>query len=313
MGSEERLGFTLPTGRVTRGDVIRVRLSGDVAQYRSVRLELLQVQRKPKAKSNHAVVMNTVAVPDGAVQVELTVPGSLPNAYSGTVVGWDYEVRLIGDRPGRPDHEQVEAIDLQGTEPTSGSDISLLSLRSSYASGIARLVTKDARQRGATIQFAVIGVVSLLVGLISGGRTWLIMGGISLLLSSFGAVSMYRKRRHGLHDVQFQCPDTTIRLGRPVVVQVGNAIGDALEVGLVALEISVEGSGKHIVAVRHVAYEQWAPVIGPTVTFPTVATMPSGFVGERNALHWMVILRRSDAKRSVRDLSARTTLLAITH
>ena len=124
---------------------------------------------------------------------------------------------------------------------------------------------------------------------------------------------MYRKRRHGLHDVQFQCPDTTIRLGRPVVVQVGNAIGDALEVGLVALEISVEGSGKHIVAVRHVAYEQWAPVIGPTVTFPTVATMPSGFVGERNALHWMVILRRSDAKRSVRDLSARTTLLAITH
>lgn len=54
-------------------------------------------------------------------------------------------------------------------------------------------------------------------------------------------------------------------------------------------------------------------MIGPTLTFPTTATMPSWFVGEYNALHWMVILRRADATPSIRDLTARTVLVAITH
>ena len=318
MGTEEKLSFSLPRGRFTRGSTIKVRILGDRSQYRSVRLELLQVERKMKAKMdakrNHAVVVNKVEVPEGKIDVELTIPGHLPNAYHGELIGWDYEVRLVGDRSGRPDDEQVEAIDLQGTEPTAGSDVGLLALRTSRGARLAAL-DGDAtnKMREAVLIFAAVAATSIAIGLSRGENFWLVAGLVALVPVAYGAYNMWRRKRHGLHDVQFQPPSGVVRLGQPVVVQVGNAIGQSLEVGLVAYEISVESGGKHPIAVQHLAHAQWVPVIGPTVSLPTSTALPSGFAGEFNALHWVVGLRKADAEEGIQGLTARHSVVAITH
>ena len=104
---------------VGRGESLTVEV-GNVERFRNVRVELLLVERKLKAqfdiKQNHSRVVETVAVAPGETAIELIVPAWVPDTYSGETVGWDYEVRVVGDDLG-PDPHRIVPVVIDGGAP----------------------------------------------------------------------------------------------------------------------------------------------------------------------------------------------------
>lgn len=309
--------MTVDHPSATRGGTFTVRVDGDRTGYRDSRVELLLVERKferkYETKLNYAIVISTTSL-GAADQCVVEVPKHLPNTYRGEAIGWDYELRLVGDRAG-PDHEQVVPVWILGDAPTDRSAPDLRDLRSSASAVRAHIFGYHRGSvREAFIACAVLGLASTVIGLLNG---WLFLwiGGVVLLLMAVPiAISLVRHRRLHLDSVPFEVPEDPVRLGGTVTVRVQAPVERPLEVCLLAVATFLTGGGngrRHGLSRR--VYEHTRPALGSTVELQVPADQPAGYAGDEIAVHWMVILRDPAVPERQQGLASRVVPISVMH
>lgn len=292
-----------------------MKVTGERSGFRGVRVELLLVERKVKStmdsKRNNAIVITTVDVPAETDVVDVFVPRHLPNAYEGETIGWDYELRVVGDKMGPDRHDEMAVSITPGPVDLAGSGVILTS---SKATGLARVGQSLGSSMNSTLLwFGGAGIVALLIGLASGNPGWLIGGGIILAISAWVAVRSWKYSRTNLESIAFDVPNRNLHLGDPVTVHVDNTGSRTLEVGLIAIEYLIVHGKNSDTAAQQRVYEHWVPVVGRQVQLPTDPRQPSGYPGKEVALHWLVGLHEGGVSHQQQLFTERVIPIGLTH
>jgi hypothetical protein len=273
------------------------------------------VERKVKSamdnKRNNAIVVNKVDVPPETDVVDVSVPRHLPNAYEGATIGWDYELRVAGDKMGPDRHDEMAVTITPGPVDLAGSGVILTT---SKATGLGRIGQSPGSTMNSTLLwFGGAGIVALLIGLSSGNNGWLIGGGIVLAISAWIAVRSWKYSRTNIESIAFDVPNRNLHLGEPVTVHVDNTDSRALEAGLIAIEFVIVHGKNSDTTVQHRVFEHWVPVVGRQVQLPTDPRQPSGYPGKEVALHWLVGLREGGVSEQQQKFTERVIPIGLTH
>lgn len=315
MGDED-LSLAVLSTSAPRGGKFKVKVTGDRTGYRGVRVELLLWEHKVAKHfgpaHDHAIVANSVSVPDGQDVVEVSVPWHLPNAYAGETIGWDYELRVVGDKLGRDDHDgMVVTISPEVPVDLKGSGSSLLASRATQLDRVGAPRRKALISTG--LWSGALGIVSLLVGLAGGRMVFTIGGAVILAFAGFSAFQAWRYTQSNLDGVSFEVKNVQARLGESISVMVDDTSSTSLEVGLLMIEYYIVKGNNTSTATDTRVFEHWVPVVGRQVQLPIPADRPSGYPGTEIALHWMVGLREAGLPANRQLFTQRLIPVGITH
>lgn len=318
--SSDALSISITTsgvGLATRGSTITVRAHGDRSAYRALRAELLLVERKLEikfnARVNYSTVVAEVVFADGADTAELVVPAWLTDTHRGTTVGWDYEVRLIGDRVGL-DAERIEAVAIGGDVPTDTTAEGAPLLTTSRPARLGFLgAPVGSGMRDLIVMFGLAGVAALVFGLAADVIPFLVAGVVLLLIALATVPSLRLHRRINIDDIEIVLPEGPIRLGSSVAVSIRDPRSRRLEVGLIAIEYAVDSNGKHRVARTETIIDRWrsAAVDGTPTPLDIGSDEPPGFAGEEVALHWIIGVRDAGCRPKDQRLATRLAPVAV--
>lgn len=299
-----------------RGGTFTVKVTGDRSSYRSVRVELVLLEHKVSKQfgpgHDHPIVVNSVTVPDGQDIVEVTVPWHVPCAYAGETIGWDYELRVVGDKLGR-DHRDgmVVTISPEVQAKPQGGGVTLLSSRATQLDRVG--APKHKSLVSTALWSAVIGAVSLVVG-VAGNKIVFTVGGVVILLfAAFSGWQTWRYSHTNLDEVSFEVQNVQARLGESIGVTVMDTSSRSLEVGLMMIEYFIVKGKNTSTATDTKVYEHWMPVVGRQIQLQIPADRPSGYPGTEIAVHWMVGLREAGLPASRQLFTQRVIPVGITH
>ena len=318
--TDSKLRFDGPLPTLFPGGAATIPVSNvEPDTYTSVRLEL-RLQESKKRLSDKGGTESWVAatgnVPLGSRSVELVVPSNLPQAYRGKLIGWDFQLHLIGSKAGR-DHTATKRVVIgpQIDPPEHDRRVTGRSSRPLQLSNLLRPPGNN--QRGHLAAGALLGLLA--IGLLIAGLLALraresgdgSSAGPALIIVAIGcgtwAVYELWKVRFSkankLNGSSFHISAPTAKPGGEFIVSIDTGGQPDLEIGLVFYELvvtrEVNGTGSRSLAkttVSHIVRERLQPAVDGDVILATRADDPPTYAGSEIALQCLVVLRSSKFK-----------------
>lgn len=264
---------------------------------RKLGLELFEVQTGPHLDEKaHRRELFTVAVPADADTATLRVPPDLPPSYAGRSIRWSYAVEL--------DDDAVDLVIDPPLEPPLGEDAALDHNLAGRRSWVERGAKTDGGMNRVTIVGSLaLGLLLLAVGATATSVFGLALGAFLLAIGFWFGRDLLVQVRHSLRDVDLVVEETIVEPGKPVSVCVEPNGRDTLEVGLVAVELSLVPHRQTIVC--ETTIERWIAVEPGHNEIPTQVDDPPSYQGEHIALHWYLAVRDATLPPKPRRLSER--------
>ena len=239
----------------------------------------------------------------------LTVPPDLPPTYRGESIGWGYEVEIADETT------ILDAADLTvtaPTEPTTSGARVLEEPSSRRRSWVETGARTDAGTSTTTV-LGTLGLGILILALGVGGPSWfgVALGALLIAIGSWFGRDLAVKLRRSFGEIEVSVDTAIVRPGEPVRVRVGPHERDGLQVGLVAVELSLVSHRQTIVG--QTGLERWTAADPGEHELPTRVDDPASYQGERVALVWFVALRDGSLPDKARRLTERRTPITLDH
>ncbi|MGI9616979.1 MAG: hypothetical protein ACR2QO_28945 [Acidimicrobiales bacterium] len=274
---------------------------------RKLKLFLIESQIEPRLdEKTYRRDLLTVDVPAGAETVALPLPIDLPPNYAGKTIGWRYEVVLDDDAAALVIDRHPEPLPHGTADGEPIFDGSLL--------GGRNWVERGAEPVGGTNRVTVLGSLGLgalllLVGVTAPSIFGLLLGVALLAIGLWFGRDLAAQIRHSLRDVEVVGDEAIVPMGEPVRISVDPKGRDGLEVGLVAVELSLLPHRQTIV--RETAIERWAAAESGDNEVETLLADPPTYQGNHIALHWYVGLRDGTLSPEPKRLTQRQEPLVL--
>ncbi len=302
--------FHLPNDHTTPGGQVGVQVDRYDRPHQ-LELRLVESQAAPHIgwKTHHREIASA-PLPAGEASAVLTVPADLPPSYRGQSIGWGYEVAITAEAVG------IDAADLvvePPTAPTSSNGRALEESPSRRRSWVEAGTRTDGGTNTATVVGS-LGLGILLVVLGITGPSWFGfgLGAILVAIGCWFGRDLASRIRHSLNDIELIVDEPVARPGDPVRVRVGQHRRTGLEVGLLAVELSLVPHRQTIVG--ETGLERWTPAgSDESHELATHTDDPVSYQGERVALVWFVALRDSSLPDRARRLTERRTPITVGH
>ena len=278
--------FHLSSDHATPGRQLQVAVD-PTNRSQKLKLYLIEAQIEPRlVEKTYRRDLLTVEVPAGAETVTLSLPPDLPPTYAGKTIGWRYEVVLGDDAAALTIDRRPEPMPEGGTDGEPLFDGSLL--------GGRNWVERGAEPDGGTNRLTVLGsmglgVLLVLVGVTAPSIFGLVLGVVLVAIGLWFGRDLAAQLRHSLREVEVVSEEAIVPMGDPVRVRIDPNGRDGLEVGLVAVELSLLPHRQTIV--RETAIERWSAAESDENEVATSPADPPTYQGNHIALHWYVGLR----------------------